>query len=160
MFITFEKLNPGSRLWVYQANRLLHPDEEMSIRTSGQQFIEQWTSHNLNLVGSFEIINHLFLIIAVDESVQDAGGCSIDKSFGFIRKLEQDFSLVLLNRKALVYEKNGIMELTDLPAFEKLYREGHINENDLVYNTLINTKSQLLNEWKIPLKESWVMQVI
>lgn len=160
MFIPFKNLNPQSRIWIYQANRLLTTAEENEIKTLGHQFIDQWTAHNNNLLGSFEIYNHLFLIVAVDETMNQASGCSIDKSMAFIQMVEKNFSLNLLNRQAIAYETDGKINLTTLPVFERLYKDGKVNTHVPIYNNLISTKKELDHNWKIPMNNSWLMQVI
>ena len=160
MFIAFENINPAARIWIYQASRELTAEEEATIKNKGRQFVEQWTAHKQNLLASFEILHHLFLIVAVDETVNDASGCSIDKAFGFIRQLENDYKINLLDRRAIAYEKNDEIVLTSLTLFEKLFKEGKISDQDLIYNNLINTKSELAASWRIPVHKSWLMQVM
>lgn len=160
MFTTFEKLKPQSRIWVYLSSRQLTPEEESAIRIRGMQFIEQWTAHNNNLLGSFEIVDNMFLLVAVDESVNDASGCSIDKSFAFIKQLELDFKLELLNRKIIAYQTEGHIATTEIANLSKLFKDGLIKEKDIVYNNLVHTKHQLADQWKIALKDSWLMQMV
>lgn len=160
MFIPFDTLNPTSRAWIFMPDRFLTAGEETQIMELGKQFVNQWTAHNQELLASFTILNHLFLVIAVDESMNQAGGCSIDKEFAFIRQLEKDFQLQLLDRKAVAYEQDGKIILSSIAKLEKEYKEGRVNEEVITYNNLVQTKGDLEKNWRIPMRKSWLMQLI
>jgi len=160
MFVPFNEINSGSRIWIYQSSRPLDSAEESKIKEAGRQFATSWTAHKQNLLASFDILNHIFLVVAVDGSVNDASGCSIDKAFSFIMQLEKEFGISLLNRRALAYEQNGSIILSNLDEFEKLYKEGKISDQCIIYNNLVSTREQLGSKWRIPLHESWLMQLM
>ena len=39
--------------------------------------------------------------------------------------------------------------------FEKLFSQGILHDNSIVFNNLIITKKELESNWEIPLKDSW-----
>jgi hypothetical protein len=160
MFVPFDKISPASKIWIFQSSRAFTAEEETTLMNSGKNFVEQWTAHKQNLLGSMEILHHLFIIIAVDQTVNDASGCSIDKAFGFIRNAEKDLHIDLLDRRAIAYEQNGTIHLTNPGQFEKLFKEGKVNASTIIYNNLVETKQGLSQNWRQQVKESWLMQLM
>lgn len=161
MYVPFDTLSPDSRIWIYQADRLLNPGEVESISEQGKKFVEQWTAHKQTLHAGFEVLHHLFLVVAVDESANDASGCSIDASVKFVRSLEQQFSVKLLNRFAVAYiTKEGTVAVMPSDKLADMFRKQEIDQDTMVFNNLISTKNELQSGWKIPFSKSWVMQQV
>jgi hypothetical protein len=44
----------------------------------------EWAAHGTSLVSSYQLKYNRFIILAVDQDVQSATGCSIDASVEFI----------------------------------------------------------------------------
>jgi len=156
MFIPFKDLPPTARVWIYQSDRFLTFEETERIKNLAYEFVNDWTAHKQNLMASFDISDNLFLIIAVDENVTDASGCSIDKSVHFIKQMERFFDIDLFNRFNVAFKSSHeikIMNVHDLVSHLKT----NLKSNEvMVYNNLVNTKSALANEWLQPLEKSWV----
>ena len=142
------------------ANRMLSGEEETEIKRQGNQFVDQWTSHNQDLLASFTVLNNLFLVVAVDENLNNPGGCSIDKLFSYVQQLEKQFQLNLLDRRALAYEQDGSIRITRLDTVEKMYRDGVLSDDQLVYNNLVQSKAELDSNWRVELRNSWIRQMI
>ncbi|MDX1602129.1 MAG: ABC transporter ATPase, partial [Salinimicrobium sediminis] len=96
MYVPFDTLPESSRVWIYQANRSFTDAELEEIEPKLQTFIQQWTAHGANLKASFEIKYKRFIILALDQKMNVATGCSIDESVRFIQQLEQDYNVDLL----------------------------------------------------------------
>ncbi len=86
MLVPFKELPESSRVWIYQANRSLSEQELQEINTKLEDFITQWTAHGANLKASFEIRYKRFIILALDQELNAASGCSIDASVHFIQQ--------------------------------------------------------------------------
>jgi len=155
MYLSAEKLSPDSRIWIYQANRELTTEEIKQIEELTRVFLESWTAHNQALNAGYEIRYNRFLILMVDEKSAGASGCSIDKSVHFIKSLEAKFSIDFFDRMRLAYKSNGRVEAVNKIEFEKLYTEGVLNSDSIVFNNLVETKEQLVSGWEIPVKNSW-----
>jgi len=160
MFVPFEKLKDTSRIWIFQSSRKFNAEESALIKDRGRYFVEQWTAHSQNLLGSVEVFHQLFIVLAVDQSVNDASGCSIDKGFTFIRDIEKNLGVSLLDRRTIAHEMNGDIRLLKLEEFEKSYKSGELNGDVIIYNNLVDTKNQLESGWRVPAKDSWLMQLI
>lgn len=156
MYIPFESLPDSARIWIYQADRKFSEEEISQINDHGKLFIEQWTAHQQTLKASFKVFHNLFLVIGVDESYNDASGCSIDKSVHFIREIEKRFSVNLFNRFNVVYNQKNQNQISHFTKLKKLLEGNHISLETKIYNNLITTKQELENKWLVNIKESWV----
>ncbi len=144
-----------SRVWIYQADRQFTKGEEDKISNRAKSFLESWTAHNQELKASFEIRHHLFLILMIDQKHALASGCSIDKSFHFIQEIEKEFSVSLLDRQIYAIRENENINLVKRKDFDKMIRTGEINGETVVFNNLVETKSELETKWELPVRESW-----
>jgi hypothetical protein len=160
MYTTPNTLPPTSRIWIYQSNRILTPDEELKILEAGKQFVDQWTAHNQSLMASVEIMHHAFLVIMVDQEHAGASGCSIDKSVHFVQQVEKQFGLTFLDRMNVAYRQENEIRFTNINKFNTLVSEGKINQNTIVFNNLVETKEDLGNNWEVPLSRSWHKQLL
>ena len=89
MYIPYENLPEESKVWIYQSNRKFSDDEVADIDQQLKLFLDNWSAHGTALEASFVIKYNRFIIIAVNQEVQVATGCSIDASVQFIQNLEQ-----------------------------------------------------------------------
>ncbi len=151
----YEKLANHSRVWVYQANRFLTNNESNEIKKIGEEFIASWATHGTALNASFTIKNNLFLIFLVDEAQVKASGCSIDSSVGLIKQIEKQYNLDLFDRLSVAYENEGNIEIAKMSKFEELVKANQVNEETIVYNNLVGTKSDLESNWRVAAKNSW-----
>lgn len=149
-----------ARVWVYQSNAILTDAQIGAINQKGQDFIKHWAAHGAALNASFDILYKLFIVIAVDEKQAQASGCSIDKSLAFIKSLEQEFNVQLLDRMQVAYRNGDGIEVCSLKEFEKLANNGSVDAETMVFNNMITTKSGFDSAWEVPLKESWQNRVL
>ncbi|WP_028981175.1 hypothetical protein [Sporocytophaga myxococcoides] len=147
----------NSKVWVYQSDREFSLEEQGYISEKLNTFVSGWESHGRKLAGTFEIRFNRFIIIAVDESVSDASGCSIDKSVVIIREIAAHTGANLLDR-SLVAIRNAsspihIVKFNEVSAAVK---QGIITQETLIYNNTITSLQELETNWEIPAKSSWV----
>lgn len=157
---SIKNMPSDARVWVYQSNKELTDQQVKSIKAEGLKFISDWTAHGAELKASFEVLYNRFIILAVDEKQATASGCSIDKSANFIKQLEKEFNLNLFDRMEVAYREGDKIVTSSLNEFEKLADQGKINEDTIVFNNIVITKSAFETEWEIPLKRSWQGRVL
>ena len=121
MRFEYDDMPANSKLWVYQASRILKPSEEVRIQQLLDAFLEDWHSHQQNLKAFGCIKKSAFIIIMVDEQVNTASGCSIDKSVHFIQTIEKEIGVNLMNRMIFAINDDGQLKLVDREGFEDLY---------------------------------------
>ena len=149
-----------ARVWVYQSNRLLSEAEVKEIEMLGQLFISDWAAHGASLKASFDVLHHLFVVIAVDEKQAMASGCSIDKSVHFVKELEQKMNLNLFDRMQVAYRSQAEIKTCKLSDFEKLASDKIVDGSTIVFNNMVSSKSAFELEWEVPLKQSWQSRVL
>lgn len=164
MYLDLIALDDSARVWIYQAATQLSEYQVENIRKDLLVFLDQWTSHNRNLYTYGNIFHHRFLVLFVDETFADASGCSIDKSVHFIQSLEDKYGVSLMERrdvavmeKALDEEGEDISNIytISLDTLKEAYESGKINEETLIFDNLVKTKSDFLKKWVVPVKSSW-----
>jgi len=156
MYIPFEELSSDARIWIYQSDKILSASDVNEIEVAGKNFVSEWTAHQQTLHASFAVFHSLFLVLAVDENVNDASGCSIDKSVHFIRNIEQRFNLNLFNRLNVAYTDNGNTSVKPVKEFMDFYVNHQAKADVRIFNNLISTKKQLKDEWLIDAAASWL----
>jgi hypothetical protein len=152
----FAHFSPNSKVWIYQSNIEFSPKILPDLETELSLFVNNWTAHNQALLAGFDIRYSRFIILMVDENKSKASGCSIDSSVHFLQKIESLYGLTLFDRMLFCFEKEGKIYCRSKKEFETLLHEGKINRETLVFNNLVKNKLELENDWRIPLKDSWM----
>jgi len=155
MFTQYKNLPNNSRVWVYQSDRVFTEEEIEVISEKTVDFINQWTRHGEDLKGSFTIKYNQFLVLAVDESFNSISGCSIDSSVRFIKALETELKIDLMNKMNITFKDNEVINLVKLSDFQGLAKEKKVTSETIVFNNMVVTKSDFENNWEIQAKESW-----
>ena len=158
MLVPIHQLGDHSKIWIYQATTALSDDQSASIRIELLSFLEEWTSHNVQLHTSGDIFYNRFLVMMVDERYNATGGCSIDKSIHFIEYLEQKYGISLLDRMHFSYmpnpETNEVYSAS-LQDLDELFNSGKLKADTIVFNNLVKSKAEFESKWKVPLNQSW-----
>ena len=97
-----------------------------------------------------------FLILAVDENINGASGCSIDKSTKFINTIENEFNISLLNRSHIAYLEGHEVRIITLADIKNQIDVQAITKDTLIFNNLVGRKRDLKEDWLIPAKDSWM----
>ena len=155
MISDFKTLSENSRIWIYQSNRSLTQQEKESISILIEDFLNNWKSHGVSLNSGFEIKYNRFIVIAQDQNIQSATGCSIDSMVHFIQKLEKKYNISLLDKLNVSYKQGDYIAYKSLKDFKKIVKNGAVSKNTIVFNNLVRTKLEYTNYWEVPAFESW-----
>lgn len=152
------QLPPHSRVWIFQASRAFSPEEETLILERGAEFINEWTAHGTKLMAELQVVLHRFIIVAVDEQMAHASGCSIDKLFRFVQQLQQELQLSLMDRLQVAYwhEPTQQIHACSLAQLEQLLTSGEIHRFTLVFDNTIQQLGDLNTRWVKPLEQTWL----
>jgi len=145
-----------SRVWVYQSSRLFFLSEALEIETILEQFVETWKSHGANVKGYANLFFGQFIVLMADETATGVSGCSTDSSVRVIKEIEQKFSVQLFERQTLAFIIKEKVQLLPMSQINYAIENNFINADTLYFNNTIETKEELLNNWIIPVKESWL----
>jgi len=149
-------LSDTSRVWVYQAESKLSENEVALIAQACEKFIPAWKAHGTNLQADYRILFDRFVCLFVDESGQDATGCSIDSSVHFIQQLEKELGKSLMQRTQVIYlDEEGVMQEVEMKEMN-----GTINRETLVFNNLLTSLGEMKKAWLVPAKDSWHARVL
>ncbi|MDO6675948.1 ABC transporter ATPase [Tenacibaculum sp. 1_MG-2023] len=155
MFTEYKKLPQNARIWVYQSDREFTQEEIEFISAKALLFIDNWTRHGDDLKGSFTIKYNQFLILAVDEGFNNVSGCSIDASVRFIKELEKELELDLMNKMNVSFKDGDNINIVKLPEFQNFVKEKKIIAETIVFNNMVNTKGDFETKWEVPANQSW-----
>ncbi|MFD2098878.1 ABC transporter ATPase [Flagellimonas iocasae] len=155
MLVDFNTLPDTSRIWIYQSNRSFTEEEQQEIEQNVSAFLKEWTAHGAELHAGFEMKYNRFIIIGLDQTNASASGCSIDASVHFIQSLEQKFKVELLDRMNVSFKQGEFIAYKPLIDFKKMAKEKAVSKNTVVFNNLVATKQEYLENWEVPASESW-----
>lgn len=155
MIVPFNTLPNNSRIWIYQANRGLSEAEVTEIQEELSGFLNSWTAHGAGLKAGFEIKYNRFIIIALDQQIQSATGCSIDASVHFIQGLEKKYNIDLLDKMNVSFKQGPYVAYKPLKDFKKMIKDKAVNEKTIVFNNLVASKGEYLEHWEVPASQSW-----
>lgn len=148
-------LHDTSRVWVYQSNRAFTNDEMERLLPLLSDFNNNWVAHSKKLNSVIEVFYNQFIVLFVDEYSQEATGCSIDSSVSLIKEIEDKFAVSLLDRLNLTYKENNEIKTLKMADFQEAIKAGKFTNEVTVYNNLVTTKSEFLNNWEVQAKNSW-----
>lgn len=160
MFTDYKSLPENSRVWVYQADRRLTIEEIEYISAKAIVFIEQWTRHGDDLKGSFTLKYNQFLILGLDENFNNASGCSIDASVRFIKELEQELKIDLMDKMNVSFKDGENINIVKLADFQQFVQDKKITKETIVFNNMVNTKQDFEQKWEVPADQSWHNQFL
>lgn len=150
----------NERIWIYTLSKELTNEQLVDFNNRCQNFVTSWTAHDVSLDASYELYQNRLLIFKVNENNYDASGCSIDKQVRFVKELEQLFSVELLNRLLVAYENNGKIEVVKTSQIKELLQTKVINENTIVFNNTITQTSEIADNWKQPIHNTYLSKYL
>ncbi len=160
MSMAYKDFPDSTRLWIYQGNRPFSLTEAKSIKNQGEEFLRSWSAHGAKLNAAFEIFHYLFIALFVDEVQAKATGCSIDKSIHLIRSIENEFNMNLLDRNLVAYRKRDSIEIVERNEFLARFRNSELSANTIIFDNLVSTKKEFDSRWEVPLKDSWLFELL
>jgi hypothetical protein len=165
MNIHFQDLIPkdfddNSRVWVYQSNRAFSIAETLELEKILENFSKEWHSHGSAVKSYANLFFEQFIVLMADETHVKVGGCSTDTSLRFIKSIEEEFNIQLLDRQLLAFIIREKIHLIPLIDVNDSIEDGFVQPDTLYFNNTILTKKELLSQWIIPVKDSWLAQRI
>ena len=134
---------------MYKRQELEEIEEKLKV------FIEQWTAHGADLKSGYDIKYKRFIVIALDQDMNQATGCSIDASVHFIQKLENDYNVDLMDKMNVSYKQGEFIAYKSLTDFRKMAKNRSVSPNTIVFNNLVTNILEYRKDWEVPAKDSW-----
>ena len=151
-----EDFHSTSRVWIYQSSRLFSLSEALQIEDLLNDFVQRWNTHGVPVKGYANLLFGQFVVVIADETATGVSGCSTDSSVRVIKQIEQQFGVNMFDRQTLAFIVKDKVQLLPLAQLNYAATNGFINPDTLYINNLVATKEELLNNWMIPVKQSWL----
>lgn len=155
-----EDFDPGSRVWIYQSNRLFTISEALQIEEMITQFAQNWDSHGVPVKAAAYLFFGQFVVLMADETATGVSGCSTDSSVRLIKEIEKIFEVNMFDRLALAFIVDDKVQILPMPQLKYAVEQGFVNADTLFFNNVVLTKEELENSWIIPAKDSWLAKKI
>jgi hypothetical protein len=150
-------MNENSRVWIHTSNRKLTNREVEWIESEGQKFCANWAAHGNKLSAKIHVVYHHFIVTVIDEENASASGCSIDKLIHWIQAIGDEIKVDFFDRRKVAFlNKNHGEEviLYDFSALKQLYENKVIDDNTLIFNSLLDNFKTLSSSWLVPFHQS------
>lgn len=151
-----EDFHPSSRVWVYQSSRLFLISEALELESILKNFTDNWLSHGSPVKGYANLLFGQFVVFMADETATGVSGCSTDSSVRVVKEIEERFKVSMFDRQQLAFVVKDKIQLIPLPQFNYAIENGFIASTTLYFNNLVATKKELLENWLIPVNQSWL----
>lgn len=153
--MTLNTLSDTARVWIYTASRELTTDELTHVNAAMKNFVAEWAAHGVGLTAGFEVMHNRYLVLAADEAVVTASGCSIDSSVRAVKALGTDIGVDFFNRTLVGYEEEGQMRFVPIHDFWARRKAKLVTDETLVFNALAATLGELREAPTVPFSSSW-----
>ena len=154
MLVEFTKLDKKSRIWVFQSKDQLDESTYNLIKKKISVFLENWKSHQKSFDSSFIIKYKTFVVIAADET-NLVSGCSIDSLINFVKSIEDEFGINLLDKLDVKYKIGDDINTANLNEFKKICGNIDINDELIVFNNLVKNIDDFEKNWEVDIRKSW-----
>ncbi|HEY4935621.1 MAG TPA: hypothetical protein VII44_03525 [Puia sp.] len=151
-----EEFDGSSRVWIYQSSRLFTISEACRIEDKLNEFVGSWNSHGVPVKGYGNLFFGQFIILMADETASGVSGCSTDSSVRLMKEMERQFNVRLFDRQLLAFSIMDKVQLLPLSQLAFGAVNGFIRSDTLFFNNTVATKTELENNWIIPVKDSWL----
>lgn len=156
MYVQFDLMPKDSRVWIYQADRKLGPNEVEWLSKCSNIFCEQWSAHGQELKTSYKVFYDQFLILTVDEEASLPSGCSIDSSVHLINQAQDKIGVSFFDRLKVAFMEDDDVITNPLAEIKTKIALGEISKSTSTFNNLVSTIGELETNWKVPVGESWL----
>ena len=156
----FPALKGNGRIWIYVANRPLTETEQMAIRVELVAFCASWAAHGNQLSADFDIFHNQIFVLGVDEQVEAASGCSIDKATAIFQQIDGQLELDLFNRMNLTFLDNDAIRIVKMQEINQAYISGLISDETIFLDNTISVLSDLRSKWHVPFNDAWAHKKI
>ena len=150
----------NSRVWIYQSDRLFSIGEALEIEELLKEFTSGWMSHGIPVKGFASLLFGRFIILMADEEATGVSGCSTDSSVRLMKEIENRYSVNLFERTTLAFVVKDKVQLLPLSQLSYAFQNQFIDAGTLYFNSIVQTKKEMVDAWIIPANESWLAKRI
>ena len=155
MYIPFNEISDHARVWVYQASRPLSEPELEGVHSYLAREMAAWAAHGEALQGSFDVRFSQVFVVAVDEQVNQASGCSIDASTRWFKELGATLEIDFFDRSCAVVRGESLT-LLPLMGLKKAVIDGILTADALVIPLQTADVATYRTSWLVPAAGTWL----
>lgn len=146
----------NARVWIYQGSRPFIEKEATEINEQLHQFYSQWLSHGAPVKGWAKLLFRQFIVVIADEEDVTVSGCSTDSSVKVVKSLERQYSVNFFDRMMLTFLVKDKAEMLPLHQVQYALDKSYIDADTPMFNNTLTSKRELMENWLVPLKDSWL----
>lgn len=145
-----------SKVWIYQSSRPFIEREQEQINEQLYQFYIQWQAHGEQVKGWAKLLFNQFVVVMADETETHVSGCSTDEMVRIIKSLERQYDVNFFDRMMITFLINKKAQMLPFEQIQYALDKEYITEETLLFNNIATNKKELLEQWLVPLKNSWL----
>jgi hypothetical protein len=108
MRVPIDQLGNDAHTWIFGISPALDAQKSGVLLEHVDAFLDKWASHGTPIRGARELREGSFLVIAADAQ-SERSGCSIDRMFGTLKMLEEEFGVQILDsNRVFVRAEEGV----------------------------------------------------
>ena len=144
----FPQLPDTSRVWLYVSDRPFDATESNYIQDALSDFTQnKWTTHGTKLMASGSVLMNQLVVLAVDQDVMNASGCSIDSSVRLMKQLGTELKVDFFNRLFVLISKESEIKRVHFQELQQ-YSDWKL------LNPMVSSLEEVRNRFLIDVKES------
>lgn len=149
-----------SRVWFFITDNALSEDVAFNWNEELQSFLIKWAAHGHQLSAQGKLFERRILVVAVNEVIEGASGCSIDTLNQFLRTSGTTYQINFFNRfqAAMLQASQLVVFTTD--QLESAFSEGQIQNQTQVLNTHLGLVGAFLDNPTTSIQSSWLRKYI
>lgn len=154
--IELSTLPDDARIWMFGITPSLDDTQAGNLLSQVDAFLDAWAAHGAPITSARALIDHTFLVIAVDKQ-SETSGCSIDRMFGLFRQLERELSVKILDADRVFFRHgSGAIDAISRAEFRER-ADGHT----IVFDTTAERLGEVRGgQWERRAEESWHRQLL
>jgi hypothetical protein len=116
MRVPIEQLSNDAHTWIFGISPSLDEQQSTYVQRTVDGFLDQWAAHGTPITAAAEVREGSFLVVAADER-SEKSGCSIDRMFGTLRKLESELGVQILDSTRVFFRDGERVRAVDRAGF-------------------------------------------
>jgi hypothetical protein len=148
----------SSRVWIYQSSRVLDDVEAKHLEDEARQFAAQWAAHGKALDATARIVFNRFLLLVVNDTVENPSGCSIDSSIHFVQEMQAKYNTDFFDRLMLTLYHEGHFSAMPLSRVKASIGDHSMPGEAMLFDNSLTTLGDLRKCWVVPVYDSWVVK--
>ena len=150
----------NSRVWIYQSSRMFTLGEAFELEKMLADFVDSWQTHGTPVKGYANLFFGQFIVMMADETGAGVSGCSTDSSVRVVKMIEQRFNVKMFDRLNLAFLIKDKVQLLPLSQLQYGLDNNFITPETIYFNNTVLNKKDLLQNWLLPIKKSWLANKI